>query len=184
MKYVAVVAMTKYFARRALDNPSFKHFEDTTEDQEIANIVWTDGKMIVAYVRFGDVVVFDTTFGTNNEKWAFGVFVGFNHFREIVIFGAALMCDQTKDSFEWVFTKFLKAHGGKKPITIFTDLDIAMAAALEKIMSNTRHDLCVWHISQNCLKYLSRYNKDGINITGEFLACVFRYFFALKFLSI
>jgi predicted DNA-binding protein (UPF0251 family) len=184
MKYGAAVAMTKYFARRALENPSFKHFEDTTEDQEIANIVWTDGKMIAAYARFGDVVVFDTTFGTNNEKWAFGVFVGFNHFREIVIFGAALMCDQTKDSFEWVFTMFLEAHGGKKPITIFTDQDIAMGAALEKIMPDTRHGLCVWHIGQNCLKHLSRYNKDGMNITGKFSACMFRYFYPLKFLSI
>jgi hypothetical protein len=53
---------------------------------KIANIVWTDAKMIAAYVRFGDVVVFDTTFDTNNEKWVFGVFVGFNHFREIVTF--------------------------------------------------------------------------------------------------
>jgi MULE transposase domain len=120
MEYGAAVAMTKYFARRALENPSFKHFEDTTENQEIANIVWTDAKMIVAYARFGDVVIFDTTFGTNNEKWAFDVFVGFNHFREIVIFDAALMYDQIKESFEWVFTKFLEAHDGKKPITLFT----------------------------------------------------------------
>jgi zinc finger SWIM domain-containing protein 3 len=83
-----------------------------------------------------------------------------------------------------VFTKFLEAHGGKKPITIFTDQDIAMTAALEKIMLDTMHGLCVWHISQNCLKHLSRYNKNGMNITGEFSACMFRYFFALKFLSI
>jgi MULE transposase domain len=148
MEYGATVAMTKYFARRALENPSFKHFEDTTENQEIANIVWTDAKMIVAYARFGDVVIFDTTFGTNNEKWAFGVFVGFNHFREIVTFGVALMCDQTKESFEWVFTKFLETHGGKKPITLFTDQDSVMGAALEKIISETRHGLCVWHIGQ------------------------------------
>jgi hypothetical protein len=26
----------------------------------------------------------------------FSVFVGFNHFRDIVIFGAALMCDQIR----------------------------------------------------------------------------------------
>jgi hypothetical protein len=30
MEYGAVVAMTKYFTRLALENPSFKYFEDTT----------------------------------------------------------------------------------------------------------------------------------------------------------
>ncbi|KAJ3687637.1 hypothetical protein LUZ61_016801 [Rhynchospora tenuis] len=141
MKYGAAIAMMNFFARRVLEDPSFKHFEDTTEDGEIANVIWTDAKMIAAYARFGDVLIFDTTFGTNNEKWAFGVFVGYNHLREIVIFGAALMCNQTKDSFEWVFIKFLEAHGGKKPITIFTDQDCAMGLALEKTMPDTRHGL-------------------------------------------
>jgi zinc finger SWIM domain-containing protein 3 len=79
------------------------------------------------------------------------------------------------ESFEWVFIKFLEAHGGKKPITLFIDQDSAMGAALEKIMSDTRHELCVWKIDQKCQKYLSRYNKDGMNITGEFSACMFKY---------
>jgi hypothetical protein len=82
--------MTKYFTRRALKNSPFKYFEDITENQEIANIIWTDAKMIAAYALFGDVIIFDTTFGTNNEKWAFGVFVGFNHFREGILCWHAL----------------------------------------------------------------------------------------------
>jgi hypothetical protein len=74
MEYRAVVAMIKYFTMCALENSSFKHFEDTTENQEIANIIWTDAKMIAAYARFGDIIIFDTIFGTNNEKWAFQCF--------------------------------------------------------------------------------------------------------------
>ncbi|KAJ1689547.1 hypothetical protein LUZ63_013702 [Rhynchospora breviuscula] len=175
MKYGSAIAMTKYFAKRGLEDPSFKIFEDTTEEGEIANVVWTDAKMIVDYARFGDVVEFDTTFDINNEKGVFGVFVGFNHFREIVIFGAALMCDHTKESFEWVFTKFLEAHGSKKPITIFTTQDGAMGLALEKVMPDTRHGLSTWHIEQNCVKHLSCYNKDAMNITGDFNACMYRY---------
>jgi len=49
--------------------------------------------MLTDYAYFGDVVSFDTTFGTNRESRPFGVFVGFNHFRETVIFGAVLMYD-------------------------------------------------------------------------------------------
>jgi zinc finger SWIM domain-containing protein 3 len=37
--------------------------------------------MINDDAHFGDVITFDTTFGTNKEHRTFGVFVGFNHFR-------------------------------------------------------------------------------------------------------
>ncbi|KAJ1696263.1 hypothetical protein LUZ63_004775 [Rhynchospora breviuscula] len=130
MEYGAAVAITKYFEKRTSENSFFQHFEDITENEEIANILWMDGRMLAAYARFGEVVIFDTTFGTNNEKWALGTFVGFNNFREIVIFGAALMCDQSTESFAWVFTKFLEANGDKRPITMFTDQDHAIGKAL------------------------------------------------------
>jgi len=54
-------------------------------------------------------------FGTNKESRPFGVFVGFNHFREIVVFCAILMYDETFESFKWVFETFLRAHNGKQP---------------------------------------------------------------------
>ncbi|KAJ4790327.1 hypothetical protein LUZ62_041573 [Rhynchospora pubera] len=175
MQYGAAIAMIKYFAKRSREDSFFKHFEDTSEEGEISNVVWMDAKMIASYARFGDVVVFDTTFGTNDEKWAVGTFVGFNHLREIVIFGAALMCDQTRESFEWVFTKFLEAHDGKKSNTIFTDQDIAIGLALEEIMPDIRHGLCTWHINQNCVKHLSTFNDEKNHITSKFNECLYRY---------
>ncbi|KAJ1691675.1 hypothetical protein LUZ63_015830 [Rhynchospora breviuscula] len=177
MQYGAAIAMTKYFSKRSIEDPSFKHFEDTSEEGEISNVVWTDAKMIASYVRFGDVVVFDITFGTNKEKWAVGTFVGFNHLREIVVFGAALMCDKKIESFEWVFTKFLEAHGDKKPITIFTDQDAAIGHALEEIMPDTRHGLCTWHINQNRLKHLPKKKNDEISkvVASKFYDCLYRY---------
>jgi hypothetical protein len=38
------------------------------------------------------------------------VFVGFNQFRETVVFGAALMYDETFESFKWLFNAFLSIH--------------------------------------------------------------------------
>jgi hypothetical protein len=43
------------------------------------------------------------------ESRPFGVFVGFNHFRQTVVFGAALMYDETFASFKWLFEAFLHA---------------------------------------------------------------------------
>jgi zinc finger SWIM domain-containing protein 3 len=67
--------------------------------------------MLTDYAYFGDVVSFVyTTFGTNRESRPFGVFVGFNQFRETVVFGVVLLYDETFESFKWLFETFLKAH--------------------------------------------------------------------------
>ena len=55
--------------------------------------------MIVNYRLFGDVVSFDTMYRTNKEYRPLAMFVGFNHLRESVIFGVALLYDETIDTF-------------------------------------------------------------------------------------
>nr|XP_027122182.1 protein FAR1-RELATED SEQUENCE 5-like [Coffea arabica] len=94
------------------------------------SLKYGEAGMLIDYNFFGDVVTFDTTYKTNKEYRPLGVFVGFNQHRQIVIFGAALMYDETIDSFKWVFGTFLEAMCGKHPSTILTDQDHAMAAAL------------------------------------------------------
>ncbi|MCI06877.1 protein FAR1-RELATED SEQUENCE 5-like, partial [Trifolium medium] len=91
-----------------------------------------DAKMVLDYVYFGDVVCFDTTYRTNKNLRPCAPFVGFNHHRESVLFGVALLYDETAASFEWLFKTFLKAMCGKKPKTIFTDQDPAMAKAISE----------------------------------------------------
>jgi hypothetical protein len=59
------------------------------------NIFWVDARMIIDYAYFGDVITFDTTCGTNKELRPLGVFTGFNHHRGVVIFGVALLYDET-----------------------------------------------------------------------------------------
>ncbi|KAM1054748.1 hypothetical protein ACFX13_002111 [Malus domestica] len=83
------------------------------------------------------------------------VFVGFNHHKEIVVFGAALMYDETAASFSWLFKTFLKAMSSKAPRTIFTDQDPAMAKAILEVMPQTYHRLCLWHLMQNACKNLN-----------------------------
>ena len=89
------------------------------------------------------------------------MFTGFNHHRELTVFGATLLYDETVDSFEWLFESFLVAHTGKIPKTTFTNQDPTMAKALNEVMSNTYHRLCTWHIMQNGIKHLGNLMKDG-----------------------
>ncbi|KAM3275488.1 hypothetical protein ACQJBY_044076 [Aegilops geniculata] len=130
LKYGEAGSMLKYFQDRAAENPAFKYVLQLDCDEKITNIFWADAKMIIDYAHFGDVMTFDTTFGTNKEHRPFGVFVGFNHFRETVIFGASLLYDETFESFKWLFDSFLLAHSEKHPRTIYTDQDCAMGKAV------------------------------------------------------
>ncbi|XP_028095990.1 protein FAR1-RELATED SEQUENCE 5-like [Camellia sinensis] len=112
------------------------------------------------YGQFGDVVTFDTTYKFNSAHRPFASFVGFNHHREIVIFGAALMYDETADSFIWLFRRFLEAMSSKAPKIIFTDQDVAMAKAIPIVMPNTKHRLGTWHLMQNALRHANSIFKD------------------------
>ncbi|XP_057452442.1 protein FAR1-RELATED SEQUENCE 5-like [Lotus japonicus] len=119
-----------YFKSKQTENPSFFYEIQLDVDSQITNIFWTDAKMVLDYAYFGDVVCFDTTYRTNKNLRPFAPFIGFNHHRESVLFGAALLYDETAESFEWLFKTFLKAMCGKKPKTIFTYQDAAMARAI------------------------------------------------------
>ncbi|GAV91354.1 hypothetical protein CFOL_v3_34750, partial [Cephalotus follicularis] len=104
-------SLLRYFENQVLKNPSFFYAVQLDKEELITNIFWADTRMRIDYELFGDVLTFDTTFATNKEYRPLGVFVGFNHHREIVIFGATLLYDKIIDSFAWLFDKFLEVHG-------------------------------------------------------------------------
>jgi hypothetical protein len=54
----------------------------------------------------------------------------------------ALMYDEKSKSFRWLFDTLLQAHNNKKPKTILTDQDRAMARELADVMPETQHGLC------------------------------------------
>jgi hypothetical protein len=180
MKYGEAGSILHYFQTKVAENPSFYHPIQLDSEEQIINIFWADAKMLINYAHFTDVMTFDTTFGTNLESRPFGVFVGFEHFREIVIFGASLMYDETFESLTWLFEVFLTCHSQKYPRTIYTDQDVAMGKAIAHTFHNTWHGLCVFHLSQNAVKHLSRYQVDGSNtfadesnILADFMACIY-----------
>ena len=57
-----------------------------------------------------------------------------------------MIVDEKIESYEWVFETYLKAMDGAAPRLIVTDEDQSMKAAIEHIMPNTIHRLCMWHI--------------------------------------
>ncbi|CAO2188105.1 unnamed protein product, partial [Urochloa humidicola] len=175
MAYGQAGSVLKYFQDKIAENPSFQYALQMDCEEQIANTFWVDAKMIMDYAHFGDVVSFETSFGTNKKSKPFGVFVGFNHFRETVVFGAALMYDETFESFKWLFETFLKAHSGQQPKTIYTDQDFTMGKAVAEVFVEAWHGLCTSHIMQNAAKHLHEGKNEGTSILSDFSACMFEY---------
>uniref|UniRef100_A0A1D1YUK7 Protein FAR1-RELATED SEQUENCE n=1 Tax=Anthurium amnicola TaxID=1678845 RepID=A0A1D1YUK7_9ARAE len=161
MKVGDAGGILEYLQQMGEDDPNFFYAIQVDAEDKITNIFWADGKMMIDYGYFGDVVCFDTTYKRSNENLPFCVFTGVNNHKQTITFGAAFLYDKSIDSFKWLFDTFIKAMGGKKPKTILTEHDEAMSSALTTQWPETHHRLCVWDIYQDILRQLS--NLNGIN---------------------
>ncbi|XP_026405810.1 protein FAR1-RELATED SEQUENCE 5-like isoform X3 [Papaver somniferum] len=120
-----------------------------------ANLFWVDARSRMAYIRFGDVVTFDTTYKTNKYSMPFAPFTGKNHHHQSITFGFALLGDETEPTFIWLFKTWLEAMGGTPPVSILTDQDQAMTNAVATVFPGTRHRFCLWHIKKKFGEKLS-----------------------------
>ena len=149
--------LTEHLKNKQAEDPSFFYAMQLDDDDgKIMNIFWTDGQAIMDYSVFGEALSFDTKFSTNKFQMPFAPFIGVNHHKQTILFGAALLSNESADTFEWVFRTFLQAMSGKQPETIFTDQCAAIINAIGRVFPRTRHRLCLWHLYQNAAKHLSQ----------------------------
>jgi len=95
-----------------------------------------------------------------------------NHHHQSILFGCALLQDETEKSFTWLFETWLMAMGGKSPVSIITDQDKAIGGAISKVFPNTRHRLCLWHIRKKFAEKLSHIYHKSSNFKHELKKCV------------
>ncbi|WVZ77422.1 hypothetical protein U9M48_025287 [Paspalum notatum var. saurae] len=165
--------LLEYLKNKQSENPSFFYAVQMDDDGQIANFFWTDGQAIVDYACFGDAVSFDTTFETNRFEMPFAPFVGTNHHKQPIIFGAALLYDESSESFVWLFQTFLTAMSGKQPATIVTDQSAEISTAVRLVFSNSSHRLCLRHISHNAVKHLSYEICNHPQFLSDFKECMY-----------
>ncbi|KAK3225908.1 hypothetical protein Dsin_005770 [Dipteronia sinensis] len=164
-----------YFREKQVENPQFLYVIQCDENGRATNFFWVDARSRMAYHYFGDVVSFDTTYRTNKYDMPFAPFTGVNHHLQSIQFGCALLQDETKATFLWLFQTLLEAMGGRHPTSIITDQDLAMKAAIAKLFPNTHHRLCLWHIKKEIVEKLSQvyFKKSKFKIGMK--KCIFSY---------
>lgn len=155
------------------EDPSFFYAVQLDEKERLTNFFWADARSIIDYAYFGDAVLFDTTYRTSRFDIPFAPFIGINHHKQIVIFGAALLLDETTESFVWLFKTFLAAMSGRQPKTIFTDWCAAMSKAITISLPDTCHKLCLWHVLQNVPKHVNSVCSREPNFQKEFENCIY-----------
>ncbi|XP_074306081.1 protein FAR1-RELATED SEQUENCE 7-like [Silene latifolia] len=112
-----------HFKEMAVNRSGFFFDYDVDSDGSLSKSIWADGIARRNYSVFGDAVSFDPTYSTNKYDMAFTPFTGVNHHKRSITFCGALVAHEDAESFQWVFSRFLAAMGGKEPKYIITDQD-------------------------------------------------------------
>nr|CAN69010.1 hypothetical protein VITISV_015952 [Vitis vinifera] len=157
-----------YLCGKSEMDPSFYYKYNVDEDNHLANLFWADSTSKLDYSCFGDVLAFDTTYRTNAYKKPLVILVDINHHHQTIVFGCALLVDESVSTYTWVLETFLDAMNNKKPLSVITNGDKAMRKAIKRIFPDSCHQLCAWHIQRNA--FTNVHVKD---FTNHFSKCMF-----------
>lgn len=150
-----------YFRKKQEEDPEFFYAIEPDEDGFVKNLFWVDGRSRRAYLEFGDVVTFNTTYNTDrNNDMPLAPFIGVNNHQHSIFFGMAVFRSESKKNFCWLFQTWLSAMYGKHPTAIITDQDPEMRDAVKIIFPKTAHRCCQWHVLSKANEHLrSHYDQ-------------------------
>ncbi|XP_072993531.1 protein FAR1-RELATED SEQUENCE 5-like isoform X1 [Typha latifolia] len=165
--------LLEFLKAKQLEDPSFFYAIQLDDREQVTNFFWADARSIIDYSYFGDVVLFDTTYRSNKSELPFAPFLGINHHKQFVIFGTALLLDETTESFVWLFKTFMIAMSERQPRTIFTDHYPALSRAISMTLPETSHHLCLWHLTQNASVHISHMYNSEPDFQKEFKSIIY-----------
>ncbi|XVF66353.1 hypothetical protein PTKIN_Ptkin10aG0028500 [Pterospermum kingtungense] len=137
--------LLEYFQNRQAEDTGFFY------SVEVANgscmgVFWADGRSRFSCSQFGDVIVFDTSYRQSNHVVPFATFVGINHHKQPVLLGSALIANESKESFTWLFETWSRAMSRCHPKSIIADQDMAIQQAIADVFPGTHHRFSLWQI--------------------------------------
>ncbi|KAM0853034.1 hypothetical protein ACQ4PT_051350 [Festuca glaucescens] len=127
-------------------NGAFFFEYDVDEAGTLLRLFWADPTSRKNYSHFHDVLSFDSTYSTNQYSYIFAPFTGINHHMQSVFLGGGFLLNEATEDYIWLFEAFLKSMGSFAPGVIITNESGSMRNAIEAILPNTVHRLCMWHI--------------------------------------
>lgn len=142
------------------ERPNSYYAIDFDKEKRMRNVFWIDAKGRNDYGHFCDVIYLDTYYIRNKYKVPFLPIVGVNHHFQFLLFGCALVGDESSSTFAWLMRTWLRAVGGQSPRVVITDDDISLREAIEEVFPKAHHCFCLWHVmgkvSQNLGNKISK----------------------------
>jgi len=177
-------AALQYLEELQVENPSVYYAVGVGPDGKSAvNFFWADAKSIIDYRSFGDVVCFDTTYELNIYGRPFALFVGLDNHKQLLVFGAALLYDESVQSLKWVFEVFADAMHARHPQTILIDERPECAIAAAEVWPGSNHCTGVWHIYHNSKRHLKQVFESSKSFSNALSHCLFECEDEIEFLS-
>uniref|UniRef100_A0A1D1YYZ1 Protein FAR1-RELATED SEQUENCE 5 n=1 Tax=Anthurium amnicola TaxID=1678845 RepID=A0A1D1YYZ1_9ARAE len=162
----------EYLKLMQVEDSDFFYALQFDDDQCIGNVFWAEARSRMAYKYFGDSVSFDTSYKANQYQIPLAIFSGVNHHWQPVLFGCALLVDDSLPSLVWLFKTLLSAMSDRHPVSLITDRDKDVQAAVAHVFPETRHRLCKWHILKEGQDKLSNVYRSYPSFGGEFQKCI------------
>nr|XP_043629903.1 protein FAR1-RELATED SEQUENCE 6-like [Erigeron canadensis] len=82
-------------------------------------------------------------------------FTAIDNHKKTVSIGAGMIINETAESYEWLLRAFLGAFV-EQPRMVVTDQDVSMKKAIATVFPDSRHRLCMWHITQKLSSKVSK----------------------------
>jgi hypothetical protein len=84
------------------------------DEDRLVNIFWMTEWQVEQFEKFGDVVIFDNTYNTNQYKMPLGYFVGVDHHYKSILLAQCLVRYETSSAFTWIYQRLMDATNNKK----------------------------------------------------------------------
>lgn len=147
--------LLEYLKRMQAKNPGFFYSLQVDEQSNlVTNVLWADARARAAYGYFGDAVALDTTYRKSRRMMPFISFTGVNHHLQPVIFACGIIFEESEPSFSWLLETFSVAMRGRAPLSLVTEPDENLRAAVSRVFPTARHRFCKRRILQRAKEEL------------------------------
>ncbi|PKI73298.1 hypothetical protein CRG98_006236, partial [Punica granatum] len=164
--------LLEYFNKMQAENPGFFYAMQLDEENRMVNVFWADARSRAAYSHFGDVVTVDTMYRVYQYRVPAVPFTGVNHHGQTILFGCALLLDDSEASIVWLLKTFLTAMNDRPPISIVTDQDKAIKTAVSLVFPEARHCISKWHVLREGQEKLAHVCRAHPKFQVELYNCI------------
>lgn len=163
--------MLEHFMDMQDKQPGFFYAIDFDSDKHVRNVFWLDAKAKHDYCSFSDVVLLDTFYVRSRYRIPFAPFIGVSHHCQYVLLGCALIGEESKATYSWLFRTWLKAVG-QAPGVMITDQDKLLSDTVVEVFPSARHCFCLWNVLSKIPDMLNPFVSQDDEFMENFRNCV------------